>query len=217
MTLELDHVFVWVEKGAPEAGLLVDAGFKEGEPNVHPGQGTANRRFFFNGLMLELIWVAEPHQVQDPGIAPARFLERWQGRRKNTSPFGLVFRSGGGRLPFDVLDFTPPYLPPGLKFAMGSNAGELAEPLIFVMPPGLDPGNPPSAGRDLEGYDRVTEVTVRLPGATAPQSPAAALGQVGRLVVKDQCPAHLMEIEFDGRALKTHMDFTPALPLVLYA
>ena len=46
---EVDHVFVWVDVGAPAADQLVSFGLTEGDPNVHPGQGTANRRFFFPG------------------------------------------------------------------------------------------------------------------------------------------------------------------------
>jgi len=36
---------------------LCDSGMREGSPNVRPGEGTANRRFFFRNGMLELRWV----------------------------------------------------------------------------------------------------------------------------------------------------------------
>ncbi len=45
MEFELDHFFVLCSLGAPEASLLTAVGLIEGEPNTHPGQGTANRRF----------------------------------------------------------------------------------------------------------------------------------------------------------------------------
>jgi hypothetical protein len=45
--LELDHVFVCREMGAPEADRLVGFGLSEGRSWTHPGQGTANRCFFF--------------------------------------------------------------------------------------------------------------------------------------------------------------------------
>ena len=50
--LTLDHAFIWVSRGGKEADALVEAGFTEGPANTHPGQGTANRRFFFNTFML---------------------------------------------------------------------------------------------------------------------------------------------------------------------
>jgi hypothetical protein len=40
----------------------------EGEPNTHPGQGTACRRFFFRNAFLELVWVRDPAEAQgEPG------------------------------------------------------------------------------------------------------------------------------------------------------
>lgn len=46
MTIELEHFFIRVRPAAPEADILAAMGLVEGTPNVHPGQGTANRRFF---------------------------------------------------------------------------------------------------------------------------------------------------------------------------
>ena len=47
MAFELDHVFICAAAGAPEAASLIAFGLTEGTPNTHPGQGTANRRFFY--------------------------------------------------------------------------------------------------------------------------------------------------------------------------
>ena len=46
--VEVDHVFVSASVGAPEGDRLLDLGLLEGSPNRHPGQGTANRRFFWS-------------------------------------------------------------------------------------------------------------------------------------------------------------------------
>jgi len=64
MAFELDHVFIRVSRGAPEAEHLVQFGLREGQPNIHPGQGTANRRFFFINAMLELLWVEDARVAQ---------------------------------------------------------------------------------------------------------------------------------------------------------
>jgi hypothetical protein len=42
MDFELDHIFICVSTGAPEAEPLIWAGLQEGSRNRHPGQGTAN-------------------------------------------------------------------------------------------------------------------------------------------------------------------------------
>jgi hypothetical protein len=56
MRLELDHLFICTAPGAPEAEEFVRFGLREGPPNQHPGQGTANRRFAFANAMIELLW-----------------------------------------------------------------------------------------------------------------------------------------------------------------
>jgi Glyoxalase-like domain len=63
MTCELDHVSICVAAGAPEADELIRFGLIEGAANRHPGQGTANRRFFFAGAFLELLWVDDPAEA----------------------------------------------------------------------------------------------------------------------------------------------------------
>ena len=49
--MELDHIFICTEKEAPQGDLLKEFGLVEGSSNIHPGQGTANRRFFFKNFM----------------------------------------------------------------------------------------------------------------------------------------------------------------------
>jgi hypothetical protein len=55
MTIALDHFFILTEPGSPQADLVSGIGLKEGASNNHPGQGTANRRFFFSNSTLELL------------------------------------------------------------------------------------------------------------------------------------------------------------------
>ena len=72
MALRLHLVFVCTSVGAPEAEDLLGAGLVEGSPNTHPSQGTANRRFFFDSVMLELLWGHNEREAQSALVA---FLE----------------------------------------------------------------------------------------------------------------------------------------------
>ncbi len=67
MRLELEHLFVCAAPGAPEADALVQLGLREGPPNTHPGQATANRRFFFFNAMVEFLWVNDLREAQSKG------------------------------------------------------------------------------------------------------------------------------------------------------
>ena len=93
---------------------LVELGFREGSPNVHPGQGTRNRRFFFDNAMLELIWVENPDEAGSSLIAPTRLWERSRASETGASPFGLCLRQtrADEPLPFATWPYQPPYLPP---------------------------------------------------------------------------------------------------------
>lgn len=55
--MQLDHFFILTSPGAPEADALVQLGLIEGTSNAHPGQGTANRRFFFANTTIEFLYI----------------------------------------------------------------------------------------------------------------------------------------------------------------
>lgn len=216
MCLELDHVFIFVSEGAPGADGLLNFGFSEGEPNVHPGQGTSNRRFFFSNMMLELLWVSNVDEVKSVLTKPTMLWERWRGRNRNRSPFGIVLRSSSAEVFFDGREYKPKYLPDGLSFLVGSNADVLSEPLFFRMPLGRMPG-PGKKTQPLQnksGFTRVTSLCVKMP-QTSPESPLLkTIGDIETISFKD-ADSHVMEIGFDGEKGGKSKDFRPELPLII--
>lgn len=49
--------------------MLKNFGLTEGTSNRHPGQGTANRRFFFKNFFIELLWLENLEEAIDLSIA----------------------------------------------------------------------------------------------------------------------------------------------------
>ena len=90
MALQLDHFFILTEAGAPQADFLVDIGMVEGTTNDHPGQGTANRRFFFENTALELLYIRDAEEAMNGPASRLRCVER--GAASGASPFGIVVR-----------------------------------------------------------------------------------------------------------------------------
>ena len=132
VSFELDHVFIGTGAGAPEADALVEFGLREGEPNTHPGQGTANRRFFFENMMLELVWVDNERDAKSPLAKRLHTWERWKGRRGEASPFGVCLRPADlttQTLPFAGWAYRPPYFAPRF-IHIGKNSASIHEPLI---------------------------------------------------------------------------------------
>lgn len=88
MEFQIDHIFIMVSKGALEADQLIQFGLSEGKLNVHLGQGTSNRLFFFNNFMLELVWVHNLKEARNENTRPTFLWKRWINRDKK-SPFGI--------------------------------------------------------------------------------------------------------------------------------
>lgn len=134
MALQLDHIFVCVDPGAPEAAALIDAGLVEGPANVHPGQGTANRRFFFERGYLELIWVQDEGEARSQATARTRLWQRWNGRAGAANPFGICFASEAGvqAAPFPFWRYQPAYLPRDVSILF-ADGGSLQESELFAL------------------------------------------------------------------------------------
>ena len=136
MAISLDHVFICTAINAPEAEALVAFGLVEGSSNVHPGQGTANRRFFFEGGFIELLWVSNPLEAQSELTAPTRLWDRWAGCvNKQISPFGIGFSASGDTplpAPFESWAYHPRYLPADKSIFFAQNT-PLSEPELFYL------------------------------------------------------------------------------------
>ncbi len=148
MPLEVDHAFIACAHQAPEGDALLRLGFVEGSRNTHPGQGTANRRFYFENFMLELMWVADAAEAQSAQTRRTRLWDRWSQRQSGVSPFGIVFRAAGDQdsaAPFPTWAYYPSYLPPGLAIQIAEET-RLQEPELFYLPflkmPGIRAGEP---------------------------------------------------------------------------
>jgi hypothetical protein len=221
MGVELDHVFLCVSVGAPEAELLGAAGVTEGQPNRHPGQGTACRRFFFANAYLELLWVEDAAEVQGEPAGPLRLWERWSRRAEGACPFGLVFRTGQpvGPLPFPAWRYRPPYLArssDGLHIGMSSECVE--EPQLACFRGGCRPDARSAEGRQpLEhkaGLRELTALRLFSPYTAARSAALRAAEQTGAFGLLAG-PEYLAELGFDGERQGRRADLRPALPLAL--
>lgn len=219
MPYELDHIYIVTEPVAPEAEALIRLGLLEGSPNTHPGQGTANRRFFFHNAMLELIYVTDPDEARSPLVAPTRLWERARWRTTNASPFGLCLRAtGDDPPPFSTQPYHNAYLPPDVAIPIAR--GTLAvEAMLFINPIGARPDSaPPERREPLEHPLDVREITavhIATAGCEPPSDPLYAAQRLG-IATFSQNATHLLELTFDNAAQGQHADLRPTLPLVLH-
>ena len=220
MTAEFDHVFICTSQGADEAAGLAAFGLTEGTANVHSGQGTACRRFFFRNGYLELLWVSDPAEAESAPIQPTHLWERWTGRANGGCPIGLGFRPrayGVGTLPFPAWDYRPPYFPETLSIQVATNAAVLTEPMLFYLSFSQRPDAYPSGKRQelthAAGLREITRIELVSPPAGNRSPAMEALSRTTHVQFRTG-PEYLVELGFDGELEGQSADFRPSLPLV---
>jgi hypothetical protein len=211
-------VFVFARPGAPEASTLAALGFTEGGGKTHGGQGTANRCFFFQNAMLELIWVHDEQEARSAAIARTGLWERSQYRQTRACPFGICLRAAeheNPAAPFETWSYRPPYLPTGSEIPVAV-AASFAEPLLFF--PRKSGGAPAAPARESGDHAnglraiRKMRITVTDGAALTP-----AIRGVERLGIATfaQGPEPLMELFFDEATQGRSADLRPDMPLLL--
>jgi hypothetical protein len=227
MLFELDHLFICTSVGAVEGDRLIDFGLSEGSRNMHPGQGTANRRFFFRNSMMELLWLHDEEEARSEDVFPTRLYEGCLYQQTGASPFALCLRptpehranglDAGEVVPFDCWRYQAPYIPKEVSMYIGANSTTIEEPLLIFSPHSFRPdqlsGDRSQPIDHPLGFREITSVRITTP-ANRPRS--AAFERVCDIVWFSVAPAaeHLLEISFDGATQAGLADFRPGLPLV---
>ncbi|RMF21946.1 MAG: hypothetical protein D6756_11480 [Cyanobacteria bacterium J083] len=216
MNLELDHVFILVKPEARVANLLIAKGFEEGTRNIHPGQGTSNRRFFFSNGMLELIWIRNAQEAQNGAGRDLLLPER--DTNTTASPFGVILRrkdsidSQSSKMPFDGWSYQPTYFEPPNAFHVGANSINISEPLCIYVPFTL-----PKSSVNQEKINSsfaISNVCIHTPSADRNEV-LEAVDRADRLSIQ-YGQEHLMEIVLNDRSTKKIVDFRPQIPLIMY-
>lgn len=220
MIYELDHLFICASAGAPEAEHLIQFGLTEGTPNSHPGQGTANRRFFFLNAMLELIWVQDSRETKSKEVRRTHLWERWTGRGSGACPFGFCFRPAIQSLPkapFPTWEYHPPYLPELLSVSIGTNSDHITEPMLFYLASGCRPDALSQARSQRmihpAGIHEITRIHLVSPHTETCSSELRVILD-SALADCSRGSEYRLEIGFDGEAEGRRIDFQPALPLI---
>jgi hypothetical protein len=213
--MELDHVFICTERGAPEAEKLVTFGLHEGPASKHAGQGTANRRFPFANAMVELLWVSDTEEVQSENTRRTQLWERWCERKNKASPFGICLRPEDDQeahCPFPSWIYHPIYLPSGVCMSVG-NAG-IEEPMWVYLSFMRRDHHRRRFMNHPSGIREITALTLTTPAAL--RSPASERIVEAGILKTRRGQESLLEIEFDGNRRKERVDFRPHLPLIFH-
>ena len=113
--MQIDHIFIFSNNSGFEADELVNFGLTEGSSRVHPGQGTTNRKFYFQNFFLEILWVHNQPEIQNERTKPTKLWERSNFESNEYSPFGLclVNDDNSEQIFTNSSTYQPEYFPEG--------------------------------------------------------------------------------------------------------
>lgn len=217
--MEFDHLFICVTAPASEAEQLIDFGLVEGTSNHHPGQGTANRRFFFQNSFIELLFTTDPIELNNDLTRPTKLHKRFPQTARRASPFGVCFRPPEDRpeFSFEGWSYRPQYLPEHLDIKVASTPS--SEPMWFYLSFGLRPDSAPDAKRQPLnhkcGFKSITSVKIFAPRIETISKPAISISN-STIVEYIEGKEHLLVIGFDNKTHGSEKDFRPSLPLIFH-
>jgi len=210
MTIYLDHLFILCRAGAPEAQNLIELGWVEGNANVHPGQGTANRRFFLPEFTIELLYISDAEEAAN-GAGRALGLPNRSGN-SIASPFGLVARLADKDVTpaFPNWRYTPDYFNGAMSFLVGENSSVLEEPLCICMPPELPPRSSVPHEYQNPAWN-LSDVNLSVPV----KNPTESLSHFASMdkVSIEYGSQHGVTLVFNKGAAGQVVDLSPGLPL----
>ena len=193
---------------------LVAAGFEEGPPNEHPGQGTACRRVFFRSSFIELMWLEDVLDASFPLVSPTGLGARAQ-MLDGVSRMGIGLRPTGEKpeqLPVETWSYRPPYLPESMAIQVAANSSALQEPLIFFMP--WSPGWSQPDRVHPNGAQAVTDLLLTIPQGVDLSPELQWLGGSGCVDVESGKHERL-SVSLDGGVQGKTICLSPAAPLCL--
>jgi Glyoxalase-like domain len=134
--MNADHIFIFTNDQGKIADQLVEFGLTEGSNRVHAGQGTANRKFYFENFFLEILWVHNETEINSELIKPVGLWQRANYRINDFSPFGLciVNTDETDRLFENAHKYQPIYFPDGMTIDILKNEHQPCFPWTFRLP-----------------------------------------------------------------------------------
>lgn len=210
----IDHIYIFSDTGGSEADQLAAAGLTESPGRVHPGQGTRNRKFLFDGFFLEVLWVHDAVEAMSPVTAPTGLLQRAQFAQTGQSRFGVCLHSTAAttQLLEPALPYQPSYLPAGSSIQMLTNAAQPELPMVFSLPTSMRNDSAASPAHSIAAQQLTKAVFTVNEAAIASRVGWQLQTLPGIKLVKGHRPTLLLE--FDNRREGQTIEF-PSLDLTI--
>jgi Glyoxalase-like domain len=134
--MEIDHIFIFSKNKGKEADEFLEFGFTEGSNRAHIGQGTVNRKFYFENFFIEILWVENENEIKSKLLLPTKLWERSNFENNEYSPFGLcIVNTEETEMLFEKnIKYQPEYFPKGLEIEILNDEKNPKLPWTFRLP-----------------------------------------------------------------------------------
>lgn len=238
--LEVDHFNIWVKNPNAAKQKLRSIGFTsvpDSLSEIHIGQGTAGKYFYFLNSYLELIFVHDQNELEENNRINKYldFTERANFDINGASPFSLALKVKDynlDKIPFQKIEYHQDWMEENASIYSAKNSKiNLKEPSIFIVYPEIESLQFGSLA-DLKkipneyaflrafykhpnGAKKVTKIIITSTAINLESETIKAVNTVKNLLVKNG-PKHLMELYFDDGTQGKTFDLRPELPLKIY-
>lgn len=183
---------------------MVSLGLTEGSSRVHTGQGTTNRKFYFEDFFLEVLWVHDEAEARSHPAVELGLWDRSRFRETGRSRFGLCLVN----TPDTDTIFAksqlhqPAYFPEGMSIDFINDPARPWLPMLFRLP-FRGPKKPSDEPRNHAlGWEKLTKAQFSIPKQALEDPLIQLLQQASQLdFIEGDTPT--LGLEFDhGRGEK---------------
>lgn len=238
--LQVDHFNIWVENPKIAKERLTNIGFTsvpDSLSQVHKGQGTAGRYFYFLNGYLELIFVYDQNELEENSRINSYldFTERVNFEKNGASPFSIALKVEDynvGKIPFEKVKYHQDWMEENRSIYSAKNSKtQLKEPSIFVVYPEIESGKFETLA-DLKnipdeyafvrafykhpnGAEKITKIIITSTDVDLDTKTIQAVNGIENITIKNG-KEHLMELYLDNNIQGKSFDLRPELPLIIY-
>lgn len=206
--MEIDHIFIFSNNDGKEADKLVEFGLTEGSSRIHPGQGTTNRKFYFENFFLEVLWVIDETEIRSELTSKTKLWERSQFDKNDLSPFGLCLVNSKltDKLFEQSQTYQPNYFPEGMSIDIITNEKNPNLPWTFRLPYRGEKKAHNEPTNHNNGIRKLTQAEFEMPLNTDEKEFKSYFQNSEIIGFKNGQQNHLT-LEFDNKSQKKAMEF----------
>jgi hypothetical protein len=226
--LQLDHIFIWVKKDAPEIEIFKKVGFTSIISGVHKGQGTAGKYIFFLNFYIELLYISDQTEaLNNLDNFGCNYIKRSKWCQNKSSFLGLGLKMtpfDQKNIPFSYTEYKSSWMRDhGLL--MATNNHNLKDPIVFILYPNMEFPNYNSIEEMLtdnkphdfkKNHIHDNEIKTLTSYKIITTSTSEMIENIAKKGINiEQGKVEKLEITFDNNINNKEIDLKPNFPIVI--